>query len=645
MQLTFPSALFWLLLAIPLAALYLLKIRPRQQIVSTVRWWQHVIPDSLPRRWWQRLRHPLSLFIQLVLLALLVVALGEPYWRDREPERRLIVILDNSVSMQATDVRPNRLTLAKRQVRRLIDGLRGNDRMALVTAGTTARMALELTTHQRSLRRCLAAVPATDGPGRLAEAIRLAGRLPNPSADVQLVVVTDPGGRASLDLVPLSADVQWIICGTPTDNVAITQFQTRRQHVDPLGFECLVEVTSFAAEPRTCQLSVRLGDELIDVLPLELPPRQSVVRVLSYLSATGGAVSAMLDVDDALTADNRAVAWIVPRTPRSVTLVTTGNRYLEKVLAAIPLVDLQVGQSLPPHESRGRVTILHDVPVDALPAGRSMIVQPAVGGSLWQVGEALPEAVIGVQHRDSSLLTHLELEELSVVGARRLELPADAQVLAATLSGEPVYAIVPHPSGEVLVLNVDLREGDFAWRTAFPLLMSNAINWMVGQAPTFHASVRTGDVVSLDEWTPWPPESVGRLPSEDSTSQVGAVWQIETPTGQRRRAPMDQPFRQIGPLDQAGMWALWTAHGTPVEHSSSDSATASSSGTPDDSATWYLGCNVVNPQESDLRSGRSDASRLAGLNATGQPLWFYLITTALLLLAVEWWLYQRRWIS
>ena len=60
-----------------------------------------------------------------------------------------------------------------------------------------------------------------------------------------------------------------------------------------------------------------------------------------------------------------------------------------------------------------------------------------------------------------------------------------------------------------------------------------------------------------------------------------------------------------------------------------------------------IACNLANRRESDLRvpeTGRADAEpETAGL--AGQPLWLYLLMAAGLLGVVEWYLYQRRWIS
>jgi hypothetical protein len=647
MQFTFPSALFWLLLALPLAALYLLKVRPRQQIVSSVWWWQQVIPDNLPRRWWRRLRHPLSLLAQLLLLAIMALALSEPYWQERPQPRRIVVILDNSVSMQASDVDPNRLELAKRRMRSLIGQLRGDDEMALLTAGTTVRLVHELTAHQPSLRRALAGIHATDGPERLADALTLAQHLPgNDAAERQLIVVTDPAGQAALEqhLAPDDSPsaIRWFVYGNTADNVGITQYQVRRQNVDPLGLECLVEVTSFSLEPRQCRLTLQLDGQPLDVLPIRLPPRQSVVRVLSYASAAGGLLSATLDIDDALMSDNRAVAWLVPRSPRPVTLVTEGNWYLQQVLTAIPLVDLQVSPTLPAADDP-HIVILHGKPLDRWPPGRSMIVQPAPGGSQLPVGDELPEASIGRHDTSSALLTHLQLEDLPARGCRQLQLPAGAQVLAATYSGEPVYAIVPHEQGEVLVLNLDVQEGDFPWRTEFPLLMANAVNWLAGQSAEFQASYATGDVVSLVGSTAAISELAGNAPVHQLGG--GGARQIRTPAGERLVAAAGQPITQLGPLHQAGIWTLWPAHG-PLDAAASN---AEQTEPPTDQSARAplvrLGCNVVNPHESNLLAPQREGTQLAGLSASGQPWWFYLIATGLLLLAVEWWLYQRRWIS
>src|SRR5207247_7465089 len=116
MSLANPTALFWLLLAIPVVVFYILKIRLKRVPVSTVIFWRQIFDEKKPRSLWQRLRHLVSLLVQLLLLAILVVAVAEPFLdRDLAARRRVILVVDNSASMSATDVMPNRLTRAKEE--------------------------------------------------------------------------------------------------------------------------------------------------------------------------------------------------------------------------------------------------------------------------------------------------------------------------------------------------------------------------------------------------------------------------------------------------------------------------------------------------------------------------------------------------
>ncbi|OQX65048.1 MAG: hypothetical protein B5M51_01925, partial [Anaerolinea sp. 4484_236] len=102
----FLSPLFALLglLAIPILLLYMLKLRRQDVKVSSTLLWQMVVQDRQANIPWQRLRRNLLLFIQLLILAALVFALLRPaFSSDMISNAEVIVVLDASASMQATD--------------------------------------------------------------------------------------------------------------------------------------------------------------------------------------------------------------------------------------------------------------------------------------------------------------------------------------------------------------------------------------------------------------------------------------------------------------------------------------------------------------------------------------------------------------
>src|SRR5438552_8403272 len=114
MNLANPSALLWASLAVPIVVFYILKIRLRRVPVSTTLFWRQIFEEKQPRSIWQHLRHLLSLLLQLLFLCLLVFALTEPFfhWEALEA-RRVVLVIDNSASMNATDAAPTRLGRAK----------------------------------------------------------------------------------------------------------------------------------------------------------------------------------------------------------------------------------------------------------------------------------------------------------------------------------------------------------------------------------------------------------------------------------------------------------------------------------------------------------------------------------------------------
>ena len=70
MNLLNPGALLWASLAIPIVIFYILKIRLRRVPVSTTLFWRQIFEEKKPRSLWQRLRHLISLLLQIVLLLL-----------------------------------------------------------------------------------------------------------------------------------------------------------------------------------------------------------------------------------------------------------------------------------------------------------------------------------------------------------------------------------------------------------------------------------------------------------------------------------------------------------------------------------------------------------------------------------------------
>jgi Ca-activated chloride channel homolog len=154
-----PWSLAALLLVVGLALFYVWARRQRARALAAfvaASLQPTVTPDVDPRR------RTVRAGLLVAAAALIVLALAGPMWGFRwEQVRRegidLVIALDTSRSMLATDVKPDRLARAKLAVRDLVDEARG-DRLALVPFAGSAFLQCPLTLDTGAFLQSLDAV-------------------------------------------------------------------------------------------------------------------------------------------------------------------------------------------------------------------------------------------------------------------------------------------------------------------------------------------------------------------------------------------------------------------------------------------------------------------------------------------------------
>ena len=647
-------------LAVPIILLYVLRTRLRRQQVPTLLFWDQVFETNRPRAWWQQLRRLLSLLLQLIVLALLVSALVDPLWAwQQQRQRRVVLILDNSASMQAADADgTTRLEMAQQSAIALVRSLRGNDRMAILSAESTPRVVMGMSDHQSGLLEVIRDLQPTDSPTSMDSAVALAHRvLSDMEGEGEIIVLTDGCFAPPEDWDDETALTAYRI-GQPLDNVGITLFQVRRSLQDAVGYQILVHVTNHSENAQECRLELTLEDELVDVVPLTLDAGQTETRVIDHTSMTGGRLVAQLDVNDALDIDNRAVALLPRRTPIPVTLVSNGNLFLQSVLESIPLVDLTITTESPTTAPKGGVLVFDRVAPATLPSGRVLVVDPQADTDLWKLGETISQPLVGTVDADSPLTKHVRLTNVEFPEAKVLDFQAEAESLIQSTLEQPLFARIPRDGGDAVVLTCSLEKGDLPLRIAFPVLMKNTVEWFMGEQGELSPALPTGDMLSvslapLHSVSADSPEStimpttetaddadltvVERTTTTDETQYV-----LVSPDSSHRPIAAANDRALIGPLLKIGVWSIQEAN--ELEKQSATADVPSEAEEPTAAPQVQVACNLVNHRESDLRDRMdlTDIDELQLLSLGGHSLWFYLTLLTVGLVATEWWLYQRR---
>jgi len=677
-----PTALALAAVAIPIVIFYILKVRLRRVPVSTNLFWKQIYDEKPPRSIWQYLRHLLSLLAQLLLVVLLVLAVADPSfsWQLLQA-RRIVAVVDNSASMRAADVKPSRFEAAIEAALATVDGLRFRDEMAIVLAGTEPQVVIGMSGHVPTLKRALRSIKISDNPTELDSSITLGQQLIGQHPHGQILVFTDgcsgrgaQRGRESFsderlsigeDVSPkktpdpVDSSVEYRLFGhQDTNNIGITQFQVRRSLVDPLGYEVLAVVKNASTQAVKGRLELELDGIPVDVLPLDLKPDGVFKRALEKTSLEGGILVAKLteinaadEVGESATAktageaqlnslatDDQAWAVLPSREIQNVLIVTPGNLFLQKVFEANPLVRLTVQREFPETWPNDSIIVLHRNIPDKLPGGDLFIVDPLNSCDAWEVAESIANPIITEQDKDSPLMTHVRLDNVLMPQAKQLKFAQPPRVLAGSLSGEPVYAEVKRSGGKCLVLSVDINEGDLAFRTAFPIMVTNSLGWFAGQTGELRQSLATGSMtnISLAD-ADLRPAGEFLLRSPAGESQLLSVRgnrserQEEIDPQATFVAAEEDPYVSIPPLGACGVWS--------VVRGSSEEATQ---------PIAEIAVNLANDWETDLRTPGELMKEEPHTLVAGwftRPIWFYLAAAACLVTLTEWWLYQRRVIA
>jgi Ca-activated chloride channel family protein len=333
MGLLAPLAIAGLLFVPAVIAMYLLKLRRDEAVVPSTLLWQRLVSDVEANAPWQRLRRSLLLLLQLLLVVILVLLAARPFVeRPAGLARDIVLVVDTSASMQATDVMPNRLEAAKKAAIEALRDLPAGGKVSVIAAGRTARVVANGTDDLGNVRQAISAIAPSSDVGDLSDALRLASALAARSGDAEILVATD-AALANPPAGALEAPVRVLRVGRDARNEAIVALAVRTSP-SGLSHSAFISVANLGMEMAERRIELYADGVLRDSRKLVLDPQRKTdisiddiddpdhpaavieVRLGPAEGATGDAAAA-----DPLGIDDRAWAVVPPAGLRRVLLV------------------------------------------------------------------------------------------------------------------------------------------------------------------------------------------------------------------------------------------------------------------------------------------------------------------------------------
>lgn len=670
-----------------LLVLYFLKLRRRRVEIGSTLLWKKTIEDLQANAPFQRLRRNILLLLQLLALLAALLALAQPVLDSElgSAAGRHIILLDRSASMNATDVEAGtRLDEAKRRAIALIESLRGEAVVPLLSSGdadeamlivfdSSAEVRERFTSDKQRLIRAIEAVQPSDAPGRLVDAFTLAeahapkrvyiddrtgeaheleGLSGGAAATVHLF--SDGSLVDAADAKPRTGDdLRFERIGSEeAQNVAITALRAERGFSDPAEVRVFVGLQSTSSEPTPVDVELLIDGEVAAVKGTVIQPAaDSTPNQASDQSAgqrdpgSGGVLfsfrrtePALLGIkidppsSDALLADNAGAIDLPPARSARVALVTEGNLFLRTALDGLPLERLvEFTPQQYAEQNRGGWLSGFDLVVldGVLPADRRL-----AGGQYLVLGEAPSPlayeaddtgaaregpAVILDWERDHRALRDLDLSGLLVGSMPSVFLPEDAsedaavRVLARSDAGPAVLELTG-PGMRSIVVPFAPAESNWPFDVSFVVFVAAASLDLVDPAGSGEAlaGLSPGEVLT------------DRVPVEATDVRV------VLPSGEEfAPAPSADGRIAFGPVRLAGLYEVrYRIDGQPRVN--------------------RRPANLLDPQESDVRSQPTveTASAVLGAEQEAQrpprPLWTPLLLLALVIVLLEWYVYNRK---
>ncbi len=127
------------------------------------------------------------------------------------------------------------------------------------------------------------------------------------------------------------------------------------------------------------------------------------------------------------------------------------------------------------------VLVLHRFVPPVLPQGSVLILDPQTNCDLFEVGEKIQEPKKIRKNRKSPVMCSVDLNGVHLVDVRPLRSrSAFETVLAETADGQPIFVEWRLPGQHVIAFSADLTRSELVRRTAFPILISQAIQQFQG---------------------------------------------------------------------------------------------------------------------------------------------------------------------
>jgi len=480
-----------------LVALYLLDRSRRRQTVATLRFWNMAEqPPVVTRR--RRIQQPLSLILQLISMALLLLAiaqlrLGTPAAAPRDH----VLLLETSAWMNARAGRDARtlMDVARDRALAYVRAVPARDRIMLVRADTLATPAGAFEPNRKKLEQAIYASQPGSTALNLDRAFAFARQVQAQGGRHGGEIVFVGSGRigerdAAEQQIQAPRNLRFLPVADQAENCGLRKIGLRRSASEADLWEIFVSARNYGTAPRAVTLVLGFGPSgttaavPVGTQRLVLPPGAERETEFQFRTRAAGVLEARLQPHDGFPDDDRAVLELPPQGFLRVVVYSNQPDLLRPALAAnsrVNAVFRQPAEYRPEPQSAGAadLVVLDRFRPPARPTVASIWIDPPADGSPIPVRTRKTDApfahwVPGHPLGHGLRTKDFRLESTSILATA----PADIKI--GEVEGGPVIA-AREGNPKVVVMGFHPALSGMRYELATPLLFANILRWVAPQ--------------------------------------------------------------------------------------------------------------------------------------------------------------------
>lgn len=592
------------LVAVPaIIIMYLLKQKHNDYTVSSLFLWEEVLKDLEANAPWQKLKRNLLMILQIITALLLVFALARPFLNAVGSDvPHVMVVIDTSLSMKATDVGGSRFEEAKSRANKLISNLKPGTSVTLISMGKNVNIEENLSTNKARLIDKLVKLQVSNSTSNTEDAKDLISSIIKQNPETRVVLF----GDSRMDIPGVNVEFSKI--SNNGDNFAVTMMSHTKTEK---GITVLSRISNYSSGDANVPVSLYVDKNVFDAKNVFIKKGETANVYWDGISPDVSLIETRIDLNDSLAVDNSAWNAVNNTKENKVLLVSKSNVFIEKVAGLYNGIELYKTGFESIDEWKGYDLYIFDgfLP-DKLPDDGNIMVFNPDENKLFEVVESVEYPA--VKEMDETIFRYAEGFDFSIGKTKILKAPTWGREILEVTDGCAAFSGI-FDNRRVIVFGFDIHNTDLPLTPAFPIIMANSFDWLLPESVNNAQNVYCGEEIEFN---------LGLNTREAF---------VETPSGEMLKIAPPFPAKIFDSTDEPGMYTL-------IQKSA------------DDEQKFYFTVNVPSQSESNLiqsetldNDGTNQPSKEEGARTvnTGMDLRSILLWLIVVVLLIEWWVYTN----